>query len=157
MGKTTLALALATDLDGELHHIPSQKCTVEAVEAVRKRCAYVPMTGKRFHVVLVDEADSMSGAAQDAFLSLLDETARPADTIFVFTCNETESLKTRFRSRCFQLDFSSWGVAKDATELLSNVWSHEASPDKPAPNFARIVKEANNNIRTALMELEMLI
>jgi DNA polymerase III gamma/tau subunit len=156
VGKTTMALALADELNAELHHIPSQKCTVDAVDSIRKKVAYMPMAGYDWHVVLVDEADSMSGPAQDAFLSLLDETARPAKTIFIFTANETDTLKTRFKSRCFQLDFSSWGVAKEATDMLARVWDAEASPALPAPNFARIVKEANNNIRTALMELEQL-
>jgi DNA polymerase III gamma/tau subunit len=156
VGKTTMALAVAEELQADVHHVPSQKCTVDAIERIRVKCQYRPMRG-RFHVVLIDEADSMSSAAQDALLSLLDSTARPADTIFIFTANETDSLKTRFRSRCFQLDFSSWGVSKDATELLARVWSAESSPEAPVPNFARIVKEANNNIRTSLMELEMLI
>jgi replication-associated recombination protein RarA len=157
VGKTTMALALADELNAELMHISSQKCTVDAVDAIKKRVSHMPMAGRDWHLVLVDEADSMSGPAQDAFLSLLDETARPARTIFIFTANETDTLKVRFKSRCFQLDFSSWGVAKDATEMLARVWSAEASPASPAPNFARIVKEANNNIRTALMELEQLV
>jgi DNA polymerase III delta prime subunit len=157
VGKTTMALAVADELNAELFHVPSQKCTVETVESIKKRVAYLPMAGKDWHLVLVDEADSMSGPAQDAFLSLLDETARPARTIFIFTCNETDTLKTRFKSRCFQLDFSSWGIAKEATELLARVWGSEASPAAATPNFARIVKEANNNIRTSLMELEQLV
>lgn len=157
MGKTTLALAVAEELGAELHHIPSQKCTVDAVDSIRRKCAYLPMLGKGFHLVLVDEADSMSRAAQDALLSLLDSTARPENTIFIFTCNEVDSLQVRFKSRCFPLEFSSYGVAKDAALLLENIWSVEASPDSPAPNFARIVKESNNNIRAALMELELLV
>lgn len=157
MGKTTLALAVAEELQAELHHVPSQKCTVDAIETIRRRCQYLPMIGKRFHLVLIDEADSMSGAAQDALLSLLDSTARPVNTIFIFTCNEAATLKTRFVSRCFRLEFSSYGVAKEATELLERVWKTEASADATAPNFARIVKESNNNIRESLMELELML
>lgn len=155
MGKTTLALAVAEELDAELTHIPSRRCTIETVEAVRRRCQYVPMAGKRMHLILVDEADTMSDAAQDAWLSILDSTNRAPNTILIFTCNGMERLATRFRSRCYEVEFSSYGVAKDATAMLEKVWRDETNGNPSAPNFQRIVKDANNNIRTALMELEL--
>lgn len=154
MGKTTLALAVAEELSAELHHIPSQRCTVEAVEAVRRRCQYVPAFGKRLHLVLVDEADRMSRAAQDSLLSILDSTNRAPNTVFIFTCNATVGLEDRFRSRCFEVEFSSYGVAKEAAEMLKTVWEIETNGNESAPNFQRIVKDANNNIRAALMELQ---
>lgn len=56
-------------------------------------------------------------------------------------------------SRCVTVEFSSYGIAKDAAALLSLVWDCEAN-GAPAPNFVRIVKEANNNVRASLMELQ---
>jgi replication-associated recombination protein RarA len=76
VGKTTMALALAETLRVELQHIPSQQCNVDTVEDVIRRCWYVPMSAA-FHLVLVDEADKMSGAAQLHFLSKLDAPAFP--------------------------------------------------------------------------------
>jgi replication-associated recombination protein RarA len=152
-GKTTIALALADEMKAELHHIPSQSCSVDAVKDLRARLAYLPAMGKQVHLVLVDEADQMSAQAQLAFLSMLDSTNRPQQTIFVFTCNESERFETRFLSRCVTVDFSSYGLAKDATALLARIWENEAN-GAPAPNFARIVKESNNNIRASLMELQ---
>lgn len=152
-GKTTIAQALADEMNAELHHIPSQSCTVDALKALRSRLAYCPMLGKRARIVLVDEADQMSPQAQLALLSMLDSTNRPQQTVFIFTCNETERFEARFLSRCGVVDFSSYGIAKGATELLASIWEQEAN-GAPAPNFARIVKEANNNIRAALMELQ---
>ena len=155
LGKTTLALAIANELDAELHHIPSQKCTVAEIDIVRRKCQYVPMFGKRLHFVLVDEADQMSQAAQLALLSILDATNKAPNTIFVFTCNETLGLLPRFTSRCVgTVEFSSYGVAKETAEMLAKVWENEAPKDATAPNFQRIVKEANNNIRAALMCLQ---
>ena len=92
IGKTSMALALAEMLGAELHHIPSQQCNVSAVEDVIRQCWYVPRSAG-FHLVLVDEADRMSNAAQLHFLSKLDATACPPQTIFVFTCNATEGLE----------------------------------------------------------------
>lgn len=155
IGKTTLALAVAEELNAELHHIPSQRCDIAAVEAVRRRCQYLPMAGKSLHLVLVDEADTMSRPAQDSFLSILDSTNRAPNTIFIFTCNGTESLHTRFRSRCFALDFSVHGYAKETAAFLERLWNAETGNNPKVPNFTRIVKDANNNIRTSIMELEL--
>ena len=67
---------------------------------------------------------------------------------------DTAKLQDRFLSRCIQVDFSSYGVAKDAAKLLEQVWESEAPASATAPNFARLVKEANNNVRAALMSLQ---
>lgn len=96
VGKTSFALAFAEAIRGELHHVPSQQCTVETIDSVSRQCHYVPATGHSFHVVLVDEADKMSKAAQLALLSKLDATAFPPSTIFIFTCNATDGLEDRF-------------------------------------------------------------
>ncbi len=152
-GKTTMALALAETLRAEVHHIPSQQCNVANVEDVIRQCWHVPASGG-FHLVLVDEADRMSNAAQLHFLSKLDATAFPPQTIFVFTCNSTDGLESRFLSRTRQIEFSSYGMASDATRLLESIWQREAS-GSPAPNFARIVKESANNVRDALMSFEV--
>ena len=151
-GKTTMALALAEVLHAEVHHIPSQQCLVRNVEEIIRQCWYVPQSGG-FHLVLVDEADKMSNAAQLHFLSKLDATAFPPQTIFVFTCNTTDGLEARFLSRTRQIEFSSYGMASEATRLLESIWQREAN-SASAPNFARIVKESSNNIRDALMTLE---
>jgi replication-associated recombination protein RarA len=151
-GKTTMALALAEMLRAEVHHIPSQQCNVANVEDVIRQCWYVPVSGG-FHLVLVDEADKMSNAAQLHFLSKLDATAFPPQTIFVFTCNATDGLESRFLSRTRQIEFSSYGLASEATRLLESIWECEANGTS-APNFARIVKESSNNVRDALMTLE---
>jgi DNA polymerase III gamma/tau subunit len=152
-GKTTLALALANQLDAELQHIPSQGCTIDVVKDLRNRLAYCPLSGKKTRVILIDEADQMTPQAQHAFLSMLDTTSRPKDVVFVFTCNDLTRFEDRFLSRVSKVDCSSYGIAKAATQLLSDVWEKESN-GATAPNFARIVKESNNNIRAALMELQ---
>ncbi len=152
-GKTTMALALCEAIRGELHHIPSQNCNVSTVEDVTRQCHYVPRSNS-LHVVLVDEADVMTPQAQLAFLSKLDGTAFPPQTVFIFTCNDTERLQTRFLSRCMTLQFSSHGMATDAATMLERIWKQEAG-DAPAPNFARIVKDSANNLRDAVNSLQV--
>jgi putative ATPase len=154
-GKTTMAAALAEMIPAEVHHIPSQECTLANLERVSHSCQYVPMAGKKMHLILVDEADQMSPAAQLYCLSKLDGTAKIPSTIWVFTCNSIERFEARFLSRNKVVEFSSYGIAQDAAALLARVWQENASDTAIAPNFARIVKESNNNVREALMRLEV--
>jgi replication factor C subunit 2/4 len=153
-GKTSMALALCEAIAGELHHIPSQACNVEEVNRVCGQCWYVPKNNS-LHVVLVDEADVMSKAAQLAFLSKLDGTAFPPQTVFIFTCNTTEGLADRFLSRCMTLEFQSHGMAKEAADLLSKIWECEAGQNAEQPNFLRMVQNSKNNLRDAVNSLQV--
>jgi DNA polymerase III gamma/tau subunit len=153
-GKTSAALALCEAIRGELHHIPSQSCNVATVEDVTRQCHYVPHNNG-LHVVLVDEADQMTPQAQLAFLSKLDGTAFPPQTVFIFTANDTERLQDRFLSRCMSLQFSSHGISKDAASLLERIWVAEVGDTLEKPNFDRIVKDGKNNIRDAVNSLQV--
>ena len=151
VGKTSMALALAAETGMELHHIPSQQCNVANVDDVIRQCWYVARSGG-FHLVLVDECDAMSSAAQLAFLSKLDATAFPPQTVFIFTANQTERLESRFLSRCRVLEFSSYGLGSDLRSLLQRVWQAEAG-NAPEPDYAKLA--SGNNVRQSLMNLEL--
>ena len=153
-GKTSMALALASELRGFVHHVGAGRCTVETIRDLVFSCWYVPPSGYARHVIVVDEADVMSQAAQLAILSYLDGTETIPDTVWIFTCNATDRLADRFMSRNRVLTFSTYGIQADAAKLLESVWAKEAN-GKPAPNCARIIKDALGNVRAALMSLEM--
>ncbi len=153
VGKTSMALALANQIKAELHHVPSQKCNAEAIDKACHDCWYVPLAGG-FHIVLVDEADRMTPAAQLALLSKLDATAFPPDTVFIFTCNETRSLEPRFLSRCRVIEFSSYGMAGEIAAYLDKVW-HAEGGNGNGLDLARLAKESRNNVRDCLMRLEV--
>jgi hypothetical protein len=53
------------------------------------------------------------------------------------------------------LEFSSYGIAKEVAELLARVWDAETDNPTERPNFVRIVKESNNNVREALNRLQV--
>ena len=154
IGKTTLALAIVEEMPAELHHIASQDCTVERLRQVVSSCHYVPRSGCKRHVVLIDEADAMSSASQLYMLSMLDSTAPPPDTLFILTANSTEKLQDRLISRCIPVQFSSHGQSTQTAALLERVWEAEAPQTAARPNFVRIVKEACNNVRASLMQLQ---
>ena len=152
-GKTTMALALAEAISAEVIHIPSQQGNVAQIEQAVAMTQYVPMLGKRFWLILIDEVDSISKAAQLALLSKLDATGFPRDTIFVATCNSTDGLEPRFLSRWMNIEFSSYGMASEIASFLKRVWQSEA-PGAPMPDVTRLSKEKRNNVRDCLMSLE---
>jgi replication factor C small subunit len=154
LGKTTMALALAEEMEAEVHLIPSQKCTVENVEDTIRQCWYATRKVNGFHLVLVDEADQMTEKAQLSLLSKLDSTARPPQTIFIFTCNSTNGLEKRFLSRCIAVEFSNYALRSELALFLAKVWESETG--KPGTvNFERIAKDSTNNVREALNRLEV--
>jgi len=153
VGKTSMALALASQIKAELHHVPSQKCNADAIDKACHDCWYVPVSGG-FHIVLVDEADRMTAAAQLALLSKLDATAFPPNTVFIFTCNSTDGLEPRFLSRCRVIEFSSYGMSGEIAAYLASVW-HTEGGNGNGPDLARLAKESRNNVRDALMKLEV--
>ena len=154
VGKTSMALALAEEIGAELHHIPSQKCNAASIEEVIRMCWYLPMTPGGLHLVLVDEADQMTPAAQLALLSKLDATAFPPNTVFIFTANSLERLEARFLSRARQIEFSSYGMAAEIIPYLNTIW-HAEGGNGSCPDLGRLVKESRNNVRDALMTLEV--
>jgi replication-associated recombination protein RarA len=155
VGKTSMGLAFCETIRGELHHVPSQTCNVETLENVIRQCHYVPASGHSFHIILVDEADRMTKAAQLHLLSKLDATAFPPSTIFLFTANTTDGLEDRFISRCMQLQFTSHGLAEPTAELLARIWQAEAGTTDEQPNFLRMVRDSGNNIRDAVNSLQV--
>lgn len=153
-GKTSMGLAIAANIPAELHTIPSQECNLANIERIRSICQYVPMLPYHWHCVLADEIDQLTPAAQISLLSKLDSTNFFPNTVFIGTCNATDRLEPRFLSRFHVIEFSSYGIASETAALLKSIWAENVPAGTQEPNFARIVKDAANNVRAALMALE---
>lgn len=152
-GKTSMAYALANELDATVWHVGSQDCRVDRLKEISNHCNYIPQAGLHgFHVVIVDEADVMSDAAQKYLLSKTDGTEPCPNTIWIFTCNGTDGLEERFLSRCtIKLEFNSYGAGDAIAEFLAKVWCVKA-PSATAPNFKKL---ACGNVRESLQKLEV--
>src|SRR5579863_186358 len=139
VGKTTMALALAAELGAEVHHIGSQQCKLDTLENTVRQCNYVPLSGG-FHIVICDEADAMSDAAQKYLLSKLDSSEPVPNTIWIFTANQTDRLEPRFLSRCRVLEFSTYGMSDAICAHLERVW-HAEGGNGNCPNLKRLVTD----------------
>jgi DNA polymerase III gamma/tau subunit len=157
-GKTCTAYALARDLGvdvdeedcGGFHVIASGEQTAESVRSMGRSLSLRPMFGSGWHVVLVDECDRMSQAAEHVWLSLLERL--PPRVCVVFTTNDPDKLAQRFRDRCEEHHYSAARsrVAPAIRELVEHVWSREAGTPCPLLDCELMPEESSPSFRLAL-------
>lgn len=158
LGKTALAQAIAEEINGQLHEVPSAECNLDRVLKETSMCQYGAFNFEKggyctWHVLAVHEADRMTGSAQDSLLSKMDSTAWPPQTIFIFTANSQSNLEKRFMSRCSVLEFDSETMEGELEEHLAKIYKKEGG--KHPVDFHKIAKATNYNVRDALNKLQV--
>ena len=88
---------------------------IEAVRDVVDRAAYRPFEGRR-RVVVIDDADALVDAAQNALLKTLEEM--PPASIFVLVSSMPDALLPTVRSRCPRLRFGPLSATEVARALV---------------------------------------
>ena len=88
---------------------------IEAVRDVVDRAGYRPFEGRR-RVVIIDEADALVAAAQNALLKTLEEM--PPGSIFVLVSSMPDALLPTVLSRCPRLRFGALSAAEVAAVLV---------------------------------------
>jgi DNA polymerase III subunit delta' len=88
---------------------------IEAIRDVVDRAGYRPFEGRR-RVVIIDEADALVDAAQNALLKTLEEV--PPASIFVLVSSMPDALLPTVRSRCPRLRFGPLSAAEVAQALV---------------------------------------
>jgi replication-associated recombination protein RarA len=157
-GKTTMAYAMQLALNAELHKVPSKDCDMETIERLTRICQYAPFdfTGGKatgWHLVLIEEADGMTSAAQFKLLSVLDDTGFPPKTVFIFTANSTATFEARFLSRLKTIKFDDEGMAEEIPSYLARIAKKVGFKGKL--NFGEIALATGYNIRDAINRLEL--
>ena len=94
---------------------------IEQIRDAVERAAYRPFEGRR-RVVVIDDAEQIMAAAQDALLKTLEEP--PNGTTFVLVSSVPETLLPTIRSRCQRLRFGRLSPAEVAGVLMA---AHELS------------------------------
>jgi DNA polymerase-3 subunit delta' len=89
---------------------------IEQVRDVIDRAGYRPFEG-RLRVVIIDDADALMPAAQNALLKTLEEP--PSRSIFFLVTSRPDMLLPTVRSRCPLLRFRPLGAAEVAAALMA--------------------------------------
>ena len=95
------------------------------------RTAYRPFEGKR-RVIIIDGADALQVAAQNALLKTLEEP--PPSSVFVLVTARPDALLGTVRSRCIELRFSEgaiYAVDTEASQVAERVLNLAVSSPDP--------------------------
>src|SRR6266446_5695569 len=87
---------------------------IDQVRDIDDRAAYRPFEGRR-RAVIIDDADALVPAAQNALLKTLEEP--PPSSVFILVTARPDSLLPTVRSRCSQIRFARLTSA-DVAEVL---------------------------------------
>ena len=94
---------------------------IEQVREIVDRVGYRPFEGRR-RVVIIDDAEALVPAAQNALLKTLEEP--PSLSVFVLISSQPDTLLATVRSRCHQLRFQALDAA-DVTAALMKLGRSE--------------------------------
>ncbi len=154
-GKTTTALIIAHKLLGEYFEMNfieiNASDTREEVD-MRKRVIRAlkhKPTGASIRVILLDEADGLKPTAQDILKRPIEKTR---NTLFIFTCNDINSIIKPIKSRCAVFEFKRISES-DIVEGLKRILVREnvIIGDEVLQNIAR---KFDGDMRAAVNELQ---
>jgi replication factor C small subunit len=151
-GKTTLALILRNEVGVDesdfLQINASDENSVETIRSKIKSFVSTMCVGP-FKLVLLDEADYISGSAQAALRGLMEDPNISANARFILTCNFPNKIMAPIRSRCQEFEFNKLdrdqmmekaaitlmqeGVEVDSIEIL------ESYVDASYPDFRKML------------------
>jgi DNA polymerase III delta prime subunit len=113
VGKTSVAMALANDLNWEV--MKKNAAAYTNVDAVRTEIAefavppsHLPLfdAEERHRCVILDESDHIPPKAQAALRGIMEEAAATDHSNFILTANDGNKIDPAIRSRCAVFDFS---------------------------------------------------
>lgn len=99
-GKTTLARIIATELEADVHEIDAASNNgVDAMRDLVEFAAHQAFTSSGRRLIIIDECHTLSKAAWQAILKLLED---PPDHLYIALCTtEDDKIPDTIRTRCF--------------------------------------------------------
>lgn len=163
-GKTSLLLAIANEMFGsDAEQFQKSVLILNAsddrgLETVTERIH--PFTERKIsglvpgqtRILILDEVDSMTVAAQTALTSLLDKPRQT--TLCLLGCNEAKNLVETLKSRCFQFHFTPVSDG-DILERLHQIIKLEELTGWTPAGISTIVKLVDGDLRRAVGILEL--
>ena len=156
-GKTTLARIIkgllgCSDMDFQELNAANVR-GIDTIREIGQNCSYSPHEGK-VKIFLLDEAQKLTGDAQNALLKLLEDT--PSHVYFILCTTDPEKLIKTIRTRCHTYQVQPL-TDRDLKDLLYGVLKSEGIKLFPEKAIEEICKAANGSPRQALVILDSVI
>lgn len=152
-GKTTIAQIL-------LKQIPCHKLVLNAsgkdrgIDTIKgpvvQFASSMPEKGK-INIVFLDEADALTGEAQNALKNTMETYS--SNTRFILTCNNIDKIVPPIQSRCIKYSFDQL-PKKKLVRLLQHILKSENIEDVPEPELEKLISKFYPDIRSAVNNLQ---
>ena len=163
VGKTTAARVIALQMLGRALDCDFYECNasdergIEFIRVFLKQAAQTSPYMADRKVILLDEADGLTPAAQDALRQIVENSTD--NCLFIFTANDESKIRPAIRSRCVVYKFKAVDGEQGA-EHLYNVCVKCSVPkavlDVWKDYFPRLVTYMGGDLRSAVGVLESL-
>jgi len=154
-GKSTAAKVMLREKMGDyfdpMNYIIINASDDRGLDYIRnqfKQMSAVKAVGTDKRGIIVDEADGLTPAAQDALRGIMEEYA---DNVFyIFTCNELSKIKPAIKSRCLMYEFKPINPKDGGARLLSIFCDDRTEPHDFTSAYMKLVKFTGGDLRSAI-------
>lgn len=150
LGKTTLAMILARAIQGKDYPTDSPIDLIEVnaaennkVEFIRNlvsETAYLPFSG-RYKVVLLNEAQQLTGAAQEVLQPPLED--KDSSTVWILTTKEPDKIDSAIQDRCKHFKLKPLSAEVEISELIEKAAQHLGG-EYPSEQTSSFITQAVN-------------
>jgi len=158
-GKTSTARLLAEKMLGdnfdEHNYYETNASDDRGIDFVRgdlKTILKVKPIGTTRKVVLVDEADGLTPAAQDAARQMIEKYSHNA--LLIFTCNEINKIRPAIQSRCKIYEFKPLSPTEGAAQLWEFLSEWTNTPEEWTEHLPKLVELMGGDLRACINYLE---
>ena len=158
-GKTSASYVIAKHMLGEnydaINFIESNASDDRGIDFIRNNLKTAMRSkglGVSRKVILLDEADGLTPAAQDAMRQLIEKYSKNA--LIIMTCNEIEKIRPAIRSRCKIYRFKPVSPQAGADRLLDLLQDYLTPSHHHRPLVTKLVELMNGDLRACIMFLD---
>jgi DNA polymerase III delta prime subunit len=158
VGKTSAAMALARDLQGEyfdpMNFRVSNASDERGIDSVRelKRISRQKGLGVSRRIEFLDEFESFTAPAQKALRQIMEESH--SSCIFILAANDIGPIHSAIRDRCLTFFFNP--IDYRETDRLEHIVNAEGMPHQWKGMLPNLIKFTNGSLRQAIDILDSL-
>ncbi|MBT5638007.1 MAG: AAA family ATPase [Candidatus Peribacter sp.] len=163
VGKTTAARVIAKQMLGKAIDCDFYECNasdergIDFIRVFLKTAAQTSPYMADRKVILLDEADGLTPAAQDALRQIVENST--SNCLFIFTANDESKIRPAIKSRCVIYKFKAVD-SEEGAKHLTNVCEKMGVPERVLSEwgeyFPRLVTYMGGDLRACVSILESL-